>query len=67
MQSIPDRYNIPMRLWTVGFHRMIVILRRASAGNPNALEILTDFIYYAYKFYTEVRSAFFSIVGGGEC
>lgn len=33
---------------------MIVMLRRASASSPIALEILTDFIYYAYKFYTEV-------------
>ena len=24
------------------------------ANSPNALEILTDFIYYAYKFYTEL-------------
>ena len=43
-----------MRLWSIGFHRMIVTLRRACANSPNALEILTDFIYYAYKFYTEL-------------
>jgi hypothetical protein len=43
-----------MRLWSIGFHRMIVTLRCASATSPNALEILTDFIYYAYKFYTEL-------------
>ena len=54
VQSIPDRYNIPMRLWSIGFHRMIVTLRRACSTSPNALEILTDFIYYAYKFYTEL-------------
>ena len=33
---------------------MIVTLRRACSTSPNALEILTDFIYYAYKFYTEL-------------
>ena len=33
---------------------MIVAVRRACANSPNALEILTDFIYYAYKFYTEL-------------
>lgn len=54
VQSIPDRYNIPSRLWLFGFHRVIVTLRRASATLPHALEILTDFIYYAYKFYTEL-------------
>lgn len=54
MQSIPDRYNIPLRLWSFGFHQLIVTLRRASATSPNALDILTDFIYYAYKFYTEL-------------
>lgn len=54
VQSIPDRYNIPLRLWSFGFHQLIVTLRRASATSPNALDILTDFIYYAYKFYTEL-------------
>ena len=52
MQSIPDRYNIPTRLWSIGFHRLIVALRRASVTSPRALEHLTAFIYYAYHLYT---------------
>jgi len=48
------RYNIPMRLWSIGFHRMAATVRCACANSPNALEILTDFLYYAYKFYTEL-------------
>lgn len=65
VQSIPDRYNIPLRLWSIGFHRLIATLRRASAAaeasltstpsSENApLEILTSYIFYAYKFYTQL-------------
>lgn len=52
VQSIPQRYNIPTRLWSVAFHRLLTSMRRASAISPNALEYLTDFIYYAYRFYS---------------
>ena len=54
VQSTPYRCNIYMWLWSIGFHRMIVTLRRACSTSPNTLEILTDFIYYAYIFCTEL-------------
>ncbi|KAF8326386.1 uncharacterized protein EI90DRAFT_3127987 [Cantharellus anzutake] len=54
MQSIPDKYNIPTRLWSISFHRLIVALRRASLTSPRALEHLTSFIYYAYHLYTSL-------------
>ena len=52
VQSIPDRYNIFTRLWTVAFYRMIAALRCASVTSSHALEHLTEFIYYAYRFYS---------------
>ena len=54
VQSTPYRCNIYMWLWSIGFHRMIVTLCRTCSTSPNTLEILTDFIYYAYIFCTEL-------------
>lgn len=46
------KYNIPARLWSVGFHRILEALRHASAKSPAAFEHLNDYIYYAYGFYS---------------
>ncbi|KAF8323175.1 hypothetical protein DL93DRAFT_2162363 [Clavulina sp. PMI_390] len=54
VQSIPDRYNIIWRMWLVGFHHLIITLWRTSATNPAVFEVLSDFIYFAYKFYSEM-------------
>ncbi|KAF8892624.1 hypothetical protein BD779DRAFT_1610166 [Infundibulicybe gibba] len=52
LRNIPTKYNIIVRLWTYGFHKLLESLRRASLTSPLALEHLQDFIYYAYTFYT---------------
>jgi len=52
LRNIPTKYNIIVRLWTYGFHKLLESLRRASFSSPLALEHLQDFIYYAYSFYT---------------
>lgn len=46
------KYNIPARLWSVGFHRLLESLRQASTTSPAAFEHLNDYIYYAYGFYS---------------
>ncbi|RXW24170.1 hypothetical protein EST38_g1674 [Candolleomyces aberdarensis] len=52
LRTIPQKYNIIVRLWTYAFHKLLESLRRASFASPVALENLQDFIYYAYTFYT---------------
>ncbi|KAL4259410.1 PIN domain-containing protein [Pleurotus pulmonarius] len=52
LRNIPVKYNIIVRLWSYGFHKLLESLRRASFTSPLALEHLQDFIYYAYTFYT---------------
>ncbi|EIW73927.1 hypothetical protein CONPUDRAFT_160557 [Coniophora puteana RWD-64-598 SS2] len=52
LRVIPTKYNIIIRLWTHGFHKVLESLRRASFSSPIALEHLQDFIYFAYTFYT---------------
>ncbi|KAG7092251.1 hypothetical protein E1B28_008616 [Marasmius oreades] len=52
LRIIPKKYNIIVRLWTFGFHKLLENLRRASLTSPLALEHLQDFIYFAYTFYT---------------
>ncbi|KAF7304708.1 PINc domain-containing protein [Mycena kentingensis (nom. inval.)] len=52
LRNIPVKYNIIIRLWSFGFHKLLEALRRASFTSPLALEHLQDFIYYAYTFYT---------------
>ena len=54
LRNIPTKYNIIIRLWTHGFHKLLESLRRASFASPLALEHLQDFIYYAYTFYTGI-------------
>lgn len=50
----PTSYNIPSRLWTNAFHRILESLRRASLTSPVALEHLSDLISYAYNFYASL-------------
>ncbi|KAK0210568.1 hypothetical protein DFS33DRAFT_302757 [Desarmillaria ectypa] len=52
LRNIPTKYNIIVRLWTYGFHKLLESLRRSSFTSPLAMEHLQDFIYYAYTFYT---------------
>ncbi|PPR08027.1 hypothetical protein CVT24_010868 [Panaeolus cyanescens] len=52
LRNIPTKYNIIVRLWTFGFHKLLESLRHSSFTSPLALEHLQDVIYYAYTFYT---------------
>ncbi|KAF8681403.1 Large family of predicted nucleotide-binding domains [Rhizoctonia solani] len=52
IQAIPKKYNIPARLWSVGFYKLLESLRQASAKSPAAFEHLHEYIYYAYGFYS---------------
>ncbi|TFK55267.1 hypothetical protein OE88DRAFT_1654050 [Heliocybe sulcata] len=52
LRNIPQKYNIIIRLWTHGFHKLLENLRRSSWTSVVAFEHLQDFIYYAYTFYT---------------
>jgi protein SMG6 len=55
MHSLTTRYNIPPRLWQIGFHLILERLRLAYLSNqPSALDLLTDLVYDAYKFYTDL-------------
>lgn len=52
LRNIPTKYNVIVRLWTYGFHKLLEALRRASFTSALAFEYLQEFIYYAYIFYT---------------
>ena len=51
LKNVPTKYNIVVRLWNYGFHKLLESLRRASFSSRLALELLQEFIYYAYSFY----------------
>lgn len=51
LNNVPTKYNIVVRLWTHAFHKLLESLRRASFTSRLALELLQEFIYYAYTFY----------------
>jgi len=54
-QQLTVKYNIPSRLWQTGFHLILERLRHAwMSSQPAALDLLTDLVYYAYKFYTDL-------------
>jgi len=54
-QQLAVKYNIPSRLWQAGFHLILERLRHAwVSGQPAALDLLTDLVYDAYKFYTDL-------------
>ena len=49
------KYNIPSRLWQVAFHLILERLRHAwMTSQPTTLDLLTDLVYDAYKFYTDL-------------
>ncbi|WWC70044.1 uncharacterized protein I206_103988 [Kwoniella pini CBS 10737] len=49
------KYNIPSRLWQTAFHLLLERLRLAwMLGHPTALDLLTDVVYDAYRFYSEL-------------
>jgi protein SMG6 len=58
LHQLTVRYNIPSRLWQSGFHLILERLRHAWMSNqPAALDLLTDLVYDAYKFYTDLLEA----------
>ncbi|WVR07097.1 hypothetical protein IAU60_004136 [Kwoniella sp. DSM 27419] len=49
------KYNIPSRLWQTAYHLLLERLRHAwMSSNPFALDLLTDVVYDAYRFYSEL-------------
>lgn len=63
LHSLPQKYNIPVRLWQTAFHQLLERLRHAlpaisgqtaerNAESSSLIEHMVDFIYYAYGFYT---------------
>jgi protein SMG6 len=55
LHQLTVRYNIPSRLWQAGFHLILERLRLAwMSSQPAALDLLTDLVYHAYKFYTDL-------------
>ena len=54
-QQLAVKYSIPSRLWQVSFHLILERLRYAwMTSHPTALDLLTDLVYDAYKFYTDL-------------
>jgi protein SMG6 len=54
-QQLAVKYNIPSRLWQTSFHLILERLRYAwMTHHPAALDLLTDLVYDAYKFYTDL-------------
>ncbi|KAH7100673.1 hypothetical protein BKA62DRAFT_830869 [Auriculariales sp. MPI-PUGE-AT-0066] len=51
VHGFPTRCNIPSRLWAA-IIRPLETLRAMSTTSPIALEHFSDFIYFAYGFYT---------------
>ncbi|GAA96454.1 uncharacterized protein L969DRAFT_74677 [Mixia osmundae IAM 14324] len=58
LQSLPQKYNIATRLWQTAFHALLERMRSAlphsKNDDSNVLEHLTEFIYFAYTFYTNL-------------
>lgn len=64
LHSLPQRYNIPTRLWQVAFHQLLERMRHAviSAPGPaaggtegaNVLDHLIEFIQFAYTHYSQL-------------
>ncbi|WVQ80739.1 hypothetical protein IAT38_002844 [Cryptococcus sp. DSM 104549] len=49
------KYNIASRLWQTGFFLLLEQLRHAWLSHqPSALDLLTDVVYDAYRFYSEM-------------
>ncbi|GAA5879569.1 hypothetical protein JCM16303_003254 [Sporobolomyces ruberrimus] len=67
--ALPQKYNIPTRLWQVAFHQLLERMRHAVLAAPlsstsssdspdapsaNVLEHLIEFIQYAYGHYSQL-------------
>ncbi|BGP08709.1 hypothetical protein JCM10049v2_004558 [Rhodotorula toruloides] len=64
-QSLPQRYNIPTRLWQTAFHQLLERMRHAVLASPfrpdsassssaNVLEHLIEYCQWAYTFYSQL-------------
>ncbi|TIB71831.1 hypothetical protein E3Q23_03635 [Wallemia mellicola] len=56
LHALPQKYNIPTRLWQNAFHGLLEKMRSSlNPNNPNnTLDHLSDFVYHAYAFYTNL-------------
>lgn len=65
LHSLPQRYNIPTRLWQVAFHQLLERMRHAvistavppaggTAEGTNVLDHLIEFIQFAYTHYSQL-------------
>ncbi|KWU43213.1 hypothetical protein RHOSPDRAFT_19915 [Rhodotorula sp. JG-1b] len=67
LHSLPQRYNIPTRLWQVAFHQLLERMRHAviisapvppaaggAEGTTNVLDHLIEFIQFAYTHYSQL-------------
>lgn len=64
LHSLPQRYNIPTRLWQVAFHQLLERMRHAVVSSPppigddpdeaNVLDHLIEFIQFAYTHYSQL-------------
>lgn len=67
VQELAEVYNVPSRLWQTGFHLMLESLRHnlsmhnsqknGKARESELLDHLTEFIYYAYSFYSALHES----------
>lgn len=66
IQELPEKYNLPSRLWQTGFHLMLESLRTSlssqhhrqrSDRKAELLDHLTEFIYFAYSFYSALHES----------
>ncbi len=66
VQELAEVYNLPSRLWQTGFHLMLESLRtnlssqhslQGSDRKAELLDHLTEFIYYAYSFYSALHES----------
>lgn len=65
LHSLPQRYNMPTRLWQVAFHQLLERMRHAVTAAPptssatqgseaNVLDHLIEFIQFAYTHYSQL-------------
>ncbi|KAJ1020721.1 hypothetical protein NDA16_004113 [Ustilago loliicola] len=66
IQELCEVYNLPSRLWQTGFHLMLESLRSSLSSQHHLhsrerkaeiLDHLTEFIYYAYSFYSGLQES----------
>lgn len=66
IQELGEVYNLPSRLWQTAFHLMLESLRSSLSSQHHLqskerkgeiLEHLTEFIYYAYSFYSALQES----------